>query len=263
MKLAGALCVVTGASSGIGRATALLLAQKGARVVLVARSALALQQLEAEIGAAGGTAWARPTDLTQPAQVAHLRDWVLEQQGIPQVLVHSAGAGRWQFLDDTSLDELHQLLATPFWAAAYLTRELLPTMRQANRGIILSVCSPVSRLTWPGATGYAASRWALNGLTEALRADLWRTGLQVCAFFPGKVDSEYFQRNSDTEHRIPLVGRLIPTSTPQQVAVRLVRALEREEAQVFFPWMLGVFDGFARWFPGLARYLAWRTGHAR
>lgn len=263
MKLEGALCVVTGASSGIGRATAFSLAQKGARVVLVARNAQALELLEGEIRSAGGTAWAYPTDLTQPTGVAELGHRVLEQQGTPQVLVHSAGAGRWQFLDDTPLEELHQLMATPFWAAAYLTRELLPAMRQANRGVILSVCSPVSRLAWPGATGYAASRWALHGLTEALRADLWRTGLQVCAFFPGKVDSEYFQRNPDTEQRIPLVGRLIPTSTPQQVAVRLVRALEREEELVFFPWMLGAFDGFARWFPGLARYLAWRTGHAR
>lgn len=196
MNLKDALCVVSGASSGIGKATSQMLAAKGARVVLLARGAQALTQLESQIRQEGGQAWAYPTDLTQAHAVQQTSQLILQQHGTPEVVVHSAGAGRWLFLDDTSSEELQQMMGAPYFATAYLAQALLPAMRQANRGYMVVVCSPASRLAWPGATGYVAARWALNGLTEALRADLWRTGIKVGAYFPGKVDSEYFSRNA-------------------------------------------------------------------
>ncbi|MCX7601374.1 MAG: SDR family NAD(P)-dependent oxidoreductase [Meiothermus sp.] len=264
MKIPGSLCVISGASSGIGKASALELGQRGARVVLVARRAQELEQVEGEIRAAGGQAWAFPADLSRPEEAQRLGDWVLHELGTPEILIHSAGAGAWRFLDETPLEALQSLMDTPYFAAAYLTRVFLPAMLQQNRGFILSVCSPASRLVWPGATGYVAARWALHGLTEALRADLYPTRLRVCAFFPGKIsDSEYFTRNTDTESRIPRIGRLIPEITSQQAALGIVRALEREARVWFVPWQLQAFDLLARCLPRLAEHLAWSSGARR
>lgn len=264
MKIAGSLCVISGASSGIGKATALELARRGARVVLVARRAQILEQLEGHIRAASGLAWAFPANLSQPQEAVRLGEWVLRELGTPDTLIHSAGAGEWRFLDETPLEDLQRLMDTPYFAAAYLTRVFLPAMLQHNRGFILSVCSPASRLVWPGATGYVAARWALNGLTEALRADLYHTNLRVCAFFPGKIsDSEYFTHNTDTEQRIPRIGRFIPEITSRQAALGIVRALEQNARMMFVPWQLQAFDLLARWFPRIAERLAWTSGARR
>lgn len=264
MHIADKLCVISGASSGIGKATALQLAARGARVILVARNQQALEALADQIRQSGGQAWAYPADLTDPQAVQALGEAVLGQQGVPHILIHSAGAGEWRFLEETPLEDIPRLMASPYYCAAYLTRVFLPQMLRENRGFILSVCSPASRLVWPGATGYVAARWALAGFTEALRADLYPTKLKVCAFYPAKVsDSEYFIRASDTENRIPGVGQLIPEISSQQAAAGILRALKREARIMFVPWQLQAFDLLARLFPKAAETLAWRTGAKR
>lgn len=261
MKIAGSLCVISGASSGIGKAAALELAARGGRVVLVARRAQALEEVCQQIRSMGGQTWAFPADLSKPQEVLRLGALVLAELGPPEILIHSAGAGEWRFLDETPIEDLQRLMDTPYFAAAYLTRVFLPAMLEQNRGFILSVCSPASRLVWPGATGYVAARWALHGLIEALRADLYRSNLRVCTFFPGKIsDSEYFTRNANTENRIPKVGRLIPEITSRQAALGIVRAIEREARIMFVPWQLYAFDLLARSFPRIAEHLAWRSG---
>ncbi len=264
MNIAGTLCVISGASSGIGKACAFELSKRGARVVLVARREPELKQIAAQIRGAGGQAWAFPADLSKPHEAVRLGEQVLEELGTPDILIHSAGAGEWRFLDETPIEDLQRLMDTPYFAAAYLTRVFLPAMLEQDRGFILSVCSPASRLAWPGATGYVAARWALNGLTEALRADLYHSRIQICAFFPGKIsDSEYFIRNTDTENRIPRVGRLVPEITSRQAALGIVRAIELEARAMFIPWQLHLFDLLARWFPRIAEHLAWNSGARR
>lgn len=256
--------MISGASSGIGRATAKELARRGAEIVLIARSAERLEETAVQIRAEGGRAWAFPADLTQPEAVDALGQRVLEAHGVPHVLIHSAGAGAWRFIEETGYAEFVELMNTPYFAAAFLTRALLPAMLRENRGFILSVCSPASRLVWPGATGYIAARWALHGFTEALRADLYETDLKVGVFFPGKIrDSEYFSRNSDTERRIPGVGRILPEIRSQQAAQGIVRAVETGARITFVPWQLGVFDMFSHLFPRIAERLAWSTGAKR
>ena len=162
MQIANSLVVISGASSGVGRASAVELAARGAKVILVARSADKLEAIAAQIRQSGGQAWAYPADLSKSEQALQLAEWTLEQHGTPHILVHSAGAGEWRFLDETPIEDLQRLMDTPFFAAAYLSRVFLPSMLEANRGYILSVCSPASRQVWPGATGYIASRWALK-----------------------------------------------------------------------------------------------------
>lgn len=263
MRLAGKAVVVTGASQGIGAATARTLAGRGSVVVLVARSGEALAEQVERITATGGRAVAVPADLAEIDQIRTLADRVRDEVGVPDVLVNNAGVGRWLFLDDTPTPELAGMIALPFTAALHLTREFLPGMRARGSGRVVNVNSPVSRLPIPGATGYAAARYALRGLTAALRLDLRGTGIGVSEVVPGKVSSRYFVNNPGAEDRIPAVARLIPTVTPEDVAARIASAVERERDEVVFPWQLKAFDLAGRLFPGLTGYLIWRTGTRR
>jgi short-subunit dehydrogenase len=264
MQIKDSLCVVSGASSGIGRATARELAKRGARVILVARRRERLEEAAREIRANGGQAWAYPADLTRPQAAEDLGRAVLEAHGVPHVLVHGAGAGAWRFIEETSYPDFIEMMSTPYFSAAFLTRALVPAMLEENRGFVLSVCSPASRQVWPGAVGYIAARWALQGFTEALRADFYRTNLKAGCFFPSKIsDSEYFIQNTHTEQRIPGVGRLIPAITSHQAALGIVRAIEREARIAFEPWQLGAFDLLQKVFPRISERLAWSSGAKR
>ncbi|RKT51883.1 SDR family NAD(P)-dependent oxidoreductase [Saccharothrix australiensis] len=260
MRLAGRTVVVTGASQGIGAATAQAMAGRGAVVVLVARGAETLRSVAERCSRSGGRAVALPADLADVDQVRALAERVLAEFGAPDVLVNNAGAGRWLFLDDTPTAELTAMTALPFTAALHLTREFLPAMRARGTGRVVNVNSPVSRLPIPGATGYAAARYALRGLTAALRQDLRGTGVGVSEVVPGKVSSRYFANNPGAEQRIPAVARLIPTVPPERVAREIVHVVEHDRAERVFPWQLRAFEVAGRLCPRLTDYLTWRTG---
>jgi len=260
MNLRGRLAVVTGASGGIGAATARLLAREGAKVVLVARSHEALEAVAAEIRAAGGEAFAVSADLGAPGAVELLMRDVLGVHGVPDLLVNNAGAGRWLFTDETPPEEAVTMMAAPYFAAFFATRAFLPKMLERGSGTIVNVNSPVALMPWPGATGYAAARWALRGFTEALRQDLAGTGVGVMHFVPGKTSSAYFEHNPGAEERIPLVSKVIPTLTPEQAAAALVGGVGRDARSVVVPFMLRLFWIFERPFPRLTRWLLRATG---
>ncbi|GLZ32648.1 putative oxidoreductase YqjQ [Lentzea sp. NBRC 105346] len=259
MELAGKRVLITGASQGIGAAAASRYAERGAHVLLVARSAEGLKRQVERINEFGGSAEAITADLADVDQIRTL----VESVEAPDVLVNNAGIGRWLFLDDTSADELQSMTSVPYLAALLLTRGFLGSMRKRRSGWIVNVNSPVSRLPIPGATGYASARWALRGLTASLRIDLRGTGIGVSEVVPGKVSSQYFENNPGAEERIPAIARLIPTVTPERVAKAMVEAVERERAEMFLPWQLKGFELTGRVFPGLTAYLTWRTGTHR
>lgn len=260
MNVRGCLAVVTGASAGIGAATARLLAREGARVVLIARSHEALEAVAAEIRVAGGEAHAIAVDLGLPGAVALLERDVVAVLGSPDLLINNAGAGRWLFIDETPPEEAVAMMAAPYFAAFFATRAFLPKMLERGSGLIVNVNSPVALMPWPGATGYAAARWALRGFTESLRQDLAGTGVGVMHFVPGKTSSAYFEHNPGSEERIPLVSKVIPTLTPEEAAAALVGGVLRDARDIVVPFVLRLFWIFERPFPRLTRWLLRATG---
>lgn len=257
MNLSGAFALITGASSGIGAALARELAACGARVALVARSAPALHALAADLH---GHAY--PADLSDPAQVEALAGRVLTQHGAPDLIINSAGAGRWLYTEETSPAEAQAQMNAPYFAAFYTTRAFLPAMLARRSGWVVNINSPAARFPWPGATGYTAARWALQGFTEALRLDLRGTGLRVLSVACGKVATPYFTTNPGTLERAPwLAEKLIPTLTPAAVARATVHGLRRQARAVIIPWQLRAFYLLHHLAPWLVEALIAYSGH--
>jgi short-subunit dehydrogenase len=264
MKLNSTIALITGASSGVGAATAKALAKRGARVALLARTESALKTVAAEIAASGGEARVYPVDLTDVTRVERTIDRIKFEMGEVDVVVNSAGAGRWLFTEETSPAEAVDMMAVPYFAAFNVTRFCLPDMLKRRRGHIVNINSPVVFSAWPGAAGYIAARYALLGFTNALRFDLRGAGVNVTSIVPGKVaDSEYFQRNPGAEERIPAIGKIIPTVTSAQVAEATVRGVEQNEREVVLPFMLKVFFAVNYFFPRLMEELLAATGWQR
>lgn len=257
------VAVVTGASSGIGAATARLLGSRGWTVVLVARRADRLAAVAGDVEADGGCAIVEPLDAADGPAVDAMAARVLDGAGPPDAIVNSAGAGVWRWMEDTSHTELSALLGAPFLAAWNTTHAFLPALLARRSGVVVHVGSPASVAPWPGATGYTTSRWALRGLHEALRQDLVGTGVTSCHVLFGEVSSEYFDANPDTHEHIPRIGRLIPTITPERAARVIARTIGRPRPQVFDPPMLAAMQAANRLSPRLVALVARRTGRRR
>ena len=260
MRVAGATILVTGASSGIGAATARAVARSGGRPVLLARSGGKLEEIVAELGD-GARAYA--VDCSDRHAVAAAAMRISHELGVPDVIVNNAGAGRWLFFDETEAAELEQMLAAPLLAALFVTRAFLPAMIERGGGAIVNVNTPIAFVPWPSATGYGVSRWAVRGLSELLRADLAGTGVSVSQVVPGLVSSEYAAHNPGVESALPRIARLVPTSSPEQVAAVILDTIERERRLVFTPFMLRALMASTRVVPGLVPWLVRRTGRKR
>ncbi len=218
MANADSIAVITGASSGIGAASALTLSNIGWRVVLVARRADRLEEVATTIRDAGGEAMVEALDASQGSAVDAMADRVRAAWGAPSLIVNSAGAGIWRFLEETTTDEIDSMIGAPYLAAAHTSRAFLADMIASGRGQLIHIGSPASIIPWPGATAYTASRWALRGLHEALRQDLRGTGVTSSLVYFGEVSSEYFDANPGSHEHIPSLGSWIPVSTPERCA---------------------------------------------
>jgi short-subunit dehydrogenase len=236
MEIAGRLALVTGASSGIGEATARRLADKSARVILVARSPDRLATIAAEIAARGGEASAFPCDLADDDAVVRLGEAVQRDAGVPDILVNNAGAGRWLSTIETSPAEARAMIELPYLAAFAVTRAFLPGMLARGSGQIVNVSSPASYMAWPNAAAYIAARQALKGFTDALRLEVAGAGVRVGLVVLGPVESAYWDHNPGSRERVP--AGVAPLSVPEAAAA-IVKAIERARRRTIRPWIFG------------------------
>ncbi|HVP66442.1 MAG TPA: SDR family NAD(P)-dependent oxidoreductase [Anaeromyxobacteraceae bacterium] len=263
MSFEGKVVLVTGASTGIGAATARLAAARGAHVLLVSRDRAALEGLASGIRSAGGLATPYPADLSSLETVAATCAAIQREVGTPDVLVNNAGAGRWLAVDETDPAEAVQMMAVPYFAAFAVTRAFLPAMLERDRGHVVNVTSPASFLPFSGAAAYDAARFALRGFDGALRAELGGTSLGVTLLVAGKVSSAYWEHNPGSEGRVPGIARLYRTLTPEEVGEALLDAVERRRRRVVIPFPLALTLALHQHFPGPVEWLIHRTGWRR
>jgi short-subunit dehydrogenase len=191
LDLTGARIILTGASSGIGHALALRLAEQGGRLVLASRNQERLAALADAVRARGGSAVALPTDVTDPAQRARLIEQALEALGGLDILINNAGVGARGFFEDVSEERLRRIMEVNFFAATELTRSALPHLRRGRQPMIVNVASVLGRRAIPGMAEYCASKFALVGWSEAVRPELARHGAHVLVVCPGGIETEF------------------------------------------------------------------------
>jgi len=249
--LGGRLWLITGASSGIGAATAIAAARRGARLALVARSADKLAAVAEEVKRIGGIVTTHACDVADHEQVGRL---VLELP-TPDVIFNNAGAGKWKPLVETSPEEAATMISAPYLAAFYVTRAFLPAMLARKSGAVVYMNSAASRLVWPGAAAYMATRWAVRGLFEAVRAETHGTGVRAGMVTFAKVASNYWENNPGSETNVPKAQTWIPVLSPEAAARAILDGIEAGREEIISPWQLQVAFLMSRLFPALTRSL--------
>ena len=234
--MASKLVLVTGASSGIGEATAKLYGRAGAHVLLLARNSERLYGVAHAIREAGGTATAFPIDLGGSEATKEVVARIEGELGTPDLLINNAGAGRWLKLADTSPEDARAMMDVPYLAAFNLTRTFVPAMIARASGGIVFITSPASYLAWPNASAYIAARRALAGFAEALQSELKPTGVAVTLVVLGTVETPYWEHNPDSRENMPAADpRLVPTLTPEQAAQAIFDGAEQRRSFVIKP----------------------------
>jgi NADP-dependent 3-hydroxy acid dehydrogenase YdfG len=261
MTIAGKIALITGASSGLGAATARAMAAAGAHVLLLARRESKLQEVGASLQGKAASLYA--VDLADAAAAAAVAQRIRFEVGTPDIIVNNAGAGQWKFVEETSTEEAIGMMAVPYFAAFSITRAFLPDMLTRNTGHIVNVTSVGARFVWPGATAYLAARWAMRGFNEALRADLIGTGIGVTLCECGVVNTPYWQHNPGSRERVPKVSKLVPELQPDEVAHAIVQAVQRTRRHVVLPLTMRLICRLHAMSPAFVQWLTTRSGFAR
>lgn len=222
--------VVTGASSGIGRATAVAFARAGAAVVLAARRDTALHEAAEECLEAGGRAMVVPTDVTDPDQVNRLAARAVEAFGGIDVWVNNAGVIAFGRFEETPEDVFEQVMRTNFMGTVNGCRAALPHFLDRGEGVIVNNASVVSTIGQRYASAYVASKFAVRGFSETLRQELVEEpGIHVCTVMPGTIDTPLWQHAANyTGRAIRPPGRVNPPEAVAEVIVQLARKPQRE-----------------------------------
>ncbi len=181
--------IVTGASSGIGRATALEFARQGSKVVLAARSSDRLAALEEEINSMGAEVLSCITDVAIEEDCRILVEKTVEKFGTVDILVNNAGVSMRALFEDVEIAVLKRLMDVNFWGTVYCTKYALPYIVR-NRGSIVGVSSTAGFHGLPGRTGYSASKFAIHGFLETIRIEYLKEKLHVMIIAPGFTASE-------------------------------------------------------------------------
>jgi short-subunit dehydrogenase len=244
------VALVTGASSGIGSATADALARRGYHVIVSGRDEYAVGAVARRVGGVPVTA-----DLALQDGAARLAERALEVAGRIDVVVNNAGIGWAGAFADMPAEAVDQLLSVNLSAPIALTRALLPGMKERRRGRLVFVTSIAGRLGVSGESVYAATKAGLDCFAESLRMELRATGVTVGVVVPGVVDTPFFERRGTPyTRRRP---RPIPATT---VAAAVLRCVETGAAEVYAPRWLRLPVAVRGVLPGPYRSLAARFG---
>ncbi|HEX5857134.1 MAG TPA: SDR family NAD(P)-dependent oxidoreductase [Microbacterium sp.] len=231
MKHEGKVVVITGASSGIGRATARAFAEQGARLVLAARNPAGLEAVARECVERGGQAIAVRTDVSDEEQVLALARRAVDAFGRIDAWVSSASVMSYGSFEQTPSAIFRQIIETNLMGQVHGARAALRQFRRQGSGSLIMVGSLFSEVGSPYISAYVTSKWGTLGLAEVLRQELRRSrGIHVTAVLPGSIDTPIYQHAANyTGSR---VHPLPPISSPERVAKAIVRSVGRRRAVV-------------------------------
>jgi short-subunit dehydrogenase len=246
---ANPVVLVTGASRGIGRETALAFARRGARLVLAARTAEALHAVSREVEAIGAEVLALPTDITSPAAVDRLITGAIVRFERIDVLVNNAGIGRVGSVTDAGFEpDVHATLNASLFGMIGLTQRVVPIMRAQSSGAIVNMSSVMGRKAFARFGSYAIVMHAVSAFSDALRQELADTGIHVAVIHPALTATELL-REATVSEMPPPFKHMTPLSA-EKVAAAVVSAVTRRRRRVVLPWqanMLLLEEALSPW----------------
>jgi NAD(P)-dependent dehydrogenase (short-subunit alcohol dehydrogenase family) len=252
----GKTVLITGGSRGLGLVLARGFAAEGANVAICARDPVELERARADLASRGARAIAFPCDVTDRAQVRELVDVVTRHFGRVDVLVNNAGVIQVGPLEEMTLEDFEQAMAVHFWGPLYATLAVLPQMRGRRAGRIVNVSSIGGRVSVPHLVPYSASKFALAGLSDGLRAELSKEGIVVTSVFPGLMRTGS-PRNATFkgQHRAEYAWFAISDSLPvtsigaERAAAQIIDACRRGRAELVITTQAQLAVKFRTLFP--------------
>ncbi len=216
-KLSGKVALITGASAGIGRASAIALAGEGAKIVLTARRQERLTELEAQVQKAGGQAVSLIGDAREEKVAQRAVDLALSKFGSLDILINNVGVGNYKNLIDTSLEEYDEMMDSNVRSTFLFTRYAVPVMIKQRSGTILMISSMAGIYGFPGEAVYCATKFAQVGFAQALDKELRPHGIKVGVICPGGVKTEFALGKGRTEQGVANSGMLEPEDVASAV----------------------------------------------
>jgi short-subunit dehydrogenase len=257
MNFRGRTAVITGASSGIGRAVALECARRGAAVVLAARREDRLETVAAECRRRGVRADPVVTDVAVRADCERLVARSIELHGGIDILVNNAGFATFDPIETARPEDLERMMATNYFGAVYCTQAALPHMLAAGEGRIVNVPSIAGLMGYERMGGYGATKFALVGFSESLRDEVQPRGIAVSCVCPGTTDTEFFV--TAERGKMPGASRLILAVGPERVARVVCDAAESGTYRRIVPFPAHLFIRLKELAPTLAHLLMRRV----
>jgi NAD(P)-dependent dehydrogenase (short-subunit alcohol dehydrogenase family) len=253
---AGKTVLITGGSRGLGLVLARALAAEGAHVAVCARDPRELERARADLAARGAKALAVPCDVTDRAQVRELVEVVKSHFGGVDVLVNNAGVIQVGPLETMTLEDFEQAMAVHFWGPLYATLAVLPGMRARGEGRIVNISSIGGKIGVPHLVPYSASKFALAGLSDGLRAELAKDGVVVTSVFPGLMRTGSPRNaNFKGQHRAEYAWFAISDSLPvssinaERAAAQIIDACRRGQAELVITTQARAAARFRALFP--------------
>jgi short-subunit dehydrogenase len=258
----GISCLVTGASSGIGRAVAIQLGRRGARVALLARTEAALEEVAVEVRQAGGEALVVAADVQDADAVVAAVERTVGTFGDLRLLVANAGLGRYALVEDQPAEHVETTISINYVGMTRVVRAALPHLLTAAPSHVVGITSSAALIPHRLASAYCASKAASNAYLAALRLEVLDRGVGVSWVCPGVVDTPFVAKSElDPEVDLPRLARLlVRTLTPNEVAAATLKAVEHSRAEVVLPWTMRMFAMSRRIAPRFADWLHRVTG---
>lgn len=250
--LDGKIVCVTGASSGIGQRTAQLLYDKGAQLVCLARS---IESLEGTIRPMEG-ALCYAMDVTDHEQVQETFQQIIHKFGRIDILINNAGMGHFVSFEETDMAQFKAMMEVNYFGMIHCIQAVLPSMLERGQGHIINVASLAGKVATAKASGYAASKHAVLGLTQSLRHELRGKGIAVSAVNPGPVATPFLNKADPTGNYFSSLGRTI--IQPERVAQAIFNVIQSRKPEINLPMSLALGAALYRAFPRLLDGVAYR-----
>lgn len=245
--------VITGASSGIGRATALEMARRGASLVLAARRRDPLEEVAARCRAAGVECRPVVADVSLQQDCQRL----IDEAGPVDILVNNAGFAIFETIEKARPEDLEAMMRTNYFGMVWCTQAVLPQMLLRGSGSIVNVASIAGIMGYARMGGYCATKFAMIGFSEALRDEVLGRGVQVSVICPGTTETGFFEKAE--RDKMPGASRLILAVKPERIARAVANAAEAGRYRQVIPTGAAVFMRLKEHFPRLAHLLMRRV----